>query len=444
MMLLETNLHCRPTTRQALNALRIASGDDEATEEIERLRETVRCAEKVSIGLQLKIDELAGGKVLGDARIIQLEESLRESERQLNLAVGKISVMQHFEEYRQGKEDGDLEEYKVRTDLLQATFSACSIQDKAVREQLEARIVDLQANLVIDNEQHRVILDAKNVERQEVITNMRNIWEMNKVIQRRFDLAIANKNAQMKEEAQKAQTTKSMLNTWADKAEKYVKHLERKIQRRDEDIQRLTTEVLVLKATRSSGAELVVTDMTKVEESAIASPKLVGIPQGEVHHAPSNEDPDSSALPPPAKRRRIEEKPKPEGDECACGGPIAETKAELQRLVGIRYDAVVALQTRLGVSDDRILAVADLTRPEKRNSARAQELLLEGQLCRNKPHLNNAAMLILGAVYITHREYVFESHLPDNNNAYWISLGIRGTNWPKSRRATALKELGLV
>ena len=57
---------------------------------------------------------------------------LCESERQVNLAVGKVSVIQHFEEYRQGREDGDLEEYKVRTDLLQATFSACSIQDKTV------------------------------------------------------------------------------------------------------------------------------------------------------------------------------------------------------------------------------------------------------------------------------------------------------------------------
>ena len=58
--------------------------------------------------------------------------------------------------------------------------------------------------------------------------------------------------------------------------------------------------------------------------------------------------------------------------------------------------------------------------------------------------LNNAAKLILGAVYITHREYEFESHLPDNNNAYWISLRIRGTNWPKSRKVEALQELGLV
>ena len=137
--------------------------------------EAVRCAEKVSIGLQLKIDELAGANVLVNARITQLEESLRESERKLNLAIGEISVVQHFEEYRQAREDGDKEEYNARTDLLQSTFRLCSIQDKTVREQLEARIVDLQASLAIDNAQHRVILDAKDVERQEMITSMRNI-----------------------------------------------------------------------------------------------------------------------------------------------------------------------------------------------------------------------------------------------------------------------------
>ena len=105
-----------------MNALRIASGDDEATEEIERFREAVRCAEKISIGLQLKIDELAGGKVLGDARIIQLEEWFLESERQLNLAVGQISIMRQFEEYRQARADGDKKEYKAMTDILQSAL----------------------------------------------------------------------------------------------------------------------------------------------------------------------------------------------------------------------------------------------------------------------------------------------------------------------------------